>query len=77
MAKNATKINASTIHSNRASAPPPVANADVVALAYELWLGRGCPIGSPEADWFRAEELLRSRTEPPLKAEVALAVSGD
>jgi hypothetical protein len=23
--------------------------------AYELWLERGCPEGSPEADWFKAE----------------------
>jgi hypothetical protein len=27
-------------------------------LAYQLWLERGCPVGSPEQDWFRAEEEL-------------------
>lgn len=32
----------------------------VAALAYELWQGRGCPEGSPEEDWFRAEQALRS-----------------
>jgi hypothetical protein len=37
--------------------------ATVATLAYELWLGRGCPIGSPEIDWFRAEEVLKSQTE--------------
>ena len=31
---------------------------DIAALAYRLWQERGCPIGSPEEDWFRAEELL-------------------
>ena len=38
-------------------------NVDEVAVrAYELWQERGCPIGSPEIDWLRAEEDLRNRT---------------
>lgn len=28
--------------------------------AHELWKARGCPRGSPEVDWFRAEEELRA-----------------
>jgi hypothetical protein len=28
-------------------------------LAYEFWRARGCPQGSPEEDWFLAEEQLR------------------
>ena len=28
----------------------------IAARAYELWIERGCPIGSPEEDWFRAEQ---------------------
>jgi hypothetical protein len=35
----------------------------IEALAYEQWLLRGSPIGSPEIDWLRAEEDLRSRTK--------------
>jgi hypothetical protein len=35
---------------------------EVAALAYELWQARGCPNGSPEEDWFRAAEELRSGT---------------
>jgi hypothetical protein len=31
----------------------------IAALAYELWQARGCPIGSPETDWLRAEEELK------------------
>ena len=27
--------------------------------AYELWQERGCPWGTPEADWFKAEQELR------------------
>ncbi len=34
---------------------------DIAALAHELWQARGCPDGSPEEDWFRAAEELRSR----------------
>jgi hypothetical protein len=28
------------------------------ALAYALWVERGCPIGSPEVDWFEAQRRL-------------------
>jgi hypothetical protein len=34
---------------------------DIAALAHELWQARGCPDGSPQEDWFRAAEELRSR----------------
>jgi hypothetical protein len=34
-------------------------------LAYQLWLDRGCPVGSPEEDWFRAEQTLRASEESP------------
>jgi len=40
----------------------PSANAvgeDVIAKrAYQLWVQRGCPEGSPEEDWYRAEKEL-------------------
>jgi Protein of unknown function (DUF2934) len=35
---------------------------DIAELAYELWQARGCPNGSPQEDWFRAVEELRSRS---------------
>lgn len=28
------------------------------ALAHALWMDRGCPVGSPEVDWFEAERRL-------------------
>jgi hypothetical protein len=34
---------------------------EIATLAYELWQARGCPHGSPEEDWLRAETELRSR----------------
>jgi len=40
---------------------PLYPNRDAIAkLAYRLWEDRGKPEGSPEYDWFLAEELLRS-----------------
>ena len=41
----------------------PSIQAEICALAYELWMQRGCPLGSPEVDWFRAEEEVKSRKE--------------
>ena len=35
--------------------------ADVELLAYSYWVERGYQEGSPEEDWVRAEEALRSR----------------
>ena len=35
---------------------------DIANLAFELWQARGCPLGSPEEDWFHAVELLRDGT---------------
>ena len=31
---------------------------DIAALAYELWISRGCRDGSAEEDWFEAERRL-------------------
>jgi len=32
----------------------------VQKLAYQHWEDRGCPLGSPEIDWFAAEKAVRS-----------------
>ena len=34
-------------------------HSNIATLAYELWVQRGCPIGTDQEDWFRAEEELR------------------
>lgn len=31
----------------------------IAALAYSLWQTRGCPEGTPDEDWYSAEEILR------------------
>ena len=33
----------------------------VAALAYKMWQERGCPFGSDQEDWFRAENEIKSR----------------
>jgi len=41
---------------------------EIAARAYELWLYRGSPIGSPEVDWFEAKEELKRRKQPSATA---------
>lgn len=31
----------------------------IALLAYSYWEARGCPFGSPEEDWLRAEQEVR------------------
>ncbi|MFL6449203.1 MAG: DUF2934 domain-containing protein [Bryobacteraceae bacterium] len=33
--------------------------------AFFLWEQRSCPFGTPEVDWFRAEEQMHPQTEQP------------
>jgi hypothetical protein len=46
----------------------------VQELAYQHWEKRGRPVGSPEVDWFAAEEALRSYL---LASGVELTPGGD
>jgi hypothetical protein len=41
----------------------PFGHQEIATLAHQLWQERGRPYGSPQEDWFRAAEKLRSRTE--------------
>ncbi len=36
---------------------------EVARLAYQFWEERGCPFGSSEIDWLRAEQELQARLE--------------
>ena len=33
---------------------------ETATVAYQLWRERGCPIGSDQEDWFRAEAILKN-----------------
>jgi len=46
---------------------------DVAKLAYRFWEERGRPMGSPEADWYRAErEVETSHQVMPSLYRIAL-----
>jgi Protein of unknown function (DUF2934) len=36
---------------------PP--ESEIAILAYQFWQDNGCPVGSHQEDWFRAEEMLK------------------
>ena len=50
-------------------AEAPVDPETVEAMAYQLWLQRGCPIGSDQEDWYRAEAELKEKN--PANQEAA------
>ena len=54
--------------------PNELDHEETERLAYRFWLERGCPTGSPEDDWFRAEDELRHEVSLPLSA---LAIGPD
>jgi hypothetical protein len=47
-------------HAHTQHAVATFGHKEIAALAHQLWVARGCPEGSPEEDWFRAAEELRS-----------------
>jgi hypothetical protein len=50
------------------NASETVSENAVAALAYQIWPKRGCPIGSDQEDWFRAEEDLKELAGVPTAA---------
>lgn len=43
-----------------ASSASAIEHEEIARLAYSHWEARGCPHGSPEEDWFRAERELQA-----------------
>jgi hypothetical protein len=43
------------------SSAVPTEREKIARLAYSYWQERGCPNGSPEDDWFRAEGELQKQ----------------
>ena len=80
MAKNPRESSTSKV--SRPMAAPPtdavaLSSREVEDLAYELWQQRGCPEGSPEEDWFAAEQTLRKRKSETSRPRVFSAGSSD
>jgi hypothetical protein len=49
-------------------------HASTERLAYRLWEERGRPYGSPEEDWFRAQEELRREATTLLQSVFSLSM---
>ncbi len=47
---------------------PSPAREQIAQLAYSFWQARGCQGGSPEEDWYRAEQDLQTK---PLESKMA------
>ncbi len=43
----------------------------IAKLAYQLWQRRGCPVGSPEEDWNRAQGMLQNDADNRLSRTAA------
>jgi len=60
MAKQRVKVPVAatdaTSQSNQSQPPAQEHKEKIAQLAYDLWQARGCPHGSPEEDWFAAEQ---------------------
>jgi len=67
MSAHATRqVEVPPVETPEASAPLAEARPayeDIASLAYTLWHERGCPEGSSEEDWFRAEQELSGRLQ--------------
>lgn len=46
--------------SGKTAATVSPTESEIAAIAYQLWLEKGCPIGSDQEDWFRAEAMLKN-----------------
>jgi len=55
-------IPANKIETTENSVSPPSHDA-IAQLAYSYWEARGCQGGSPEEDWFRAEQELLTKPQ--------------
>lgn len=51
----------SSVHRERLGQDHANSIDQVEELAYLLWRSRGCPEGTPEVDWFRAERAMARR----------------
>jgi hypothetical protein len=50
----------SVIESVKTVATVSSTEGEIATVAYQLWLERGCPVGSDQEDWFQAEAMLKN-----------------
>ncbi len=56
--------------------PEDLGREDIALRAYSLWEKRGSPIGSPDEDWFRAEQELRAERAQSQATGTATKIRG-
>ena len=44
----------------KAAATVSPTEGEIATIAYQLWLDNGCPLGSEQEDWFRAEAMVKN-----------------
>ena len=59
--KKSEKVQDKNIVAPAGSGPGAIDTEMIARLAHSYWEARGCKGGSPEEDWFRAEQELSSR----------------
>jgi hypothetical protein len=69
MAQKSSKIRAAAEESTDVG---PLSE-QIAALAFALWQERGCPDGTAEADWFRAEQEVKAKLDS--QSEIVKALS--
>lgn len=63
MTSHATKMAPEMSPVSEPAKTPGIVNpteSEIATVAYQLWLDSGCPIGSDQEHWFRAEAMLRN-----------------
>ena len=63
MASDAAKVmpeRSAVSESVKTAATVSPTESEIAAVAYQLWLDNGCPVGSDQEDWFRAEAMLKN-----------------
>jgi hypothetical protein len=54
-------MSASTVRESvKTAATVRPAESEIATVAYQLWLDNGCPAGSDQEHWFRAEAILKN-----------------
>ncbi len=76
--KGYERLEAAMKNIRQQASEPCLERKDVEQLAYELWDRRGRPVGSPDEDWLRAENILTGKgAEEPLPALVGNGIEED
>lgn len=58
-----TRLDTAAEAASRRDASTELTRDEIAARAHSCWHERGCPEGSPEEDWYRAEQELRRERE--------------